>query len=69
MRGGRREAARGPAHQQVAERPGRRGRRQGSEGGMLRLETLLELKSLNSSFSSLSSYWNWTGSFLPGNSR
>ena len=27
-----------------------------SEGGMIRLETLIELKSLNSSFSSLSSY-------------
>ena len=29
-----------------------------SEGGMIRLETLVELKFLNSSFSSLSSYWN-----------
>ena len=29
-----------------------------SEGGMTRLETLIDLKFLNSSFSSLSSYWN-----------
>ena len=29
-----------------------------SEGGMIRLETLIELKFLNSSFSSLSSHWN-----------
>ena len=29
-----------------------------SEGGMIRLETLIELKFINSSFSSLSSYWN-----------
>ena len=31
---------------------------QPSEGGMIRLETLIELKFLYSSFSSLSSYWN-----------
>ena len=31
-----------------------------SEGGMIRLQTLIELKLLNSSFSSLSSYWNQT---------
>ena len=30
-----------------------------SEGGMIRLESLVELKFLNSSFSSLSSYWNY----------
>ena len=29
-----------------------------SEGGMMRLETLIELKCLNSSFSNLSSYRN-----------
>ena len=29
-----------------------------SEGGMIRLETLIELTFLNSSFSSLSSCWN-----------
>ena len=29
-----------------------------SEGGMIRLETLIELKVINSSFSSLSSCWN-----------
>ena len=42
---------------------GERGLREGareieSEGEMIRLETLIELKFLNSSFSSLSSYWN-----------
>ena len=46
-----------------------------SEGGMIRLETLIALKFINSSFSSLSSYWNstnhslklqicWTGHWL-----
>ena len=32
--------------------------REGSEGGMMRLETLIELKFINSSLSSLSSYRN-----------
>ena len=39
------------------------------EGGMTRLETLIELKFVNSSFSSLSSYWNLTNSSLSSNSR
>ena len=38
---------------------------QASEGGMIRLETLIELKYLNSSCSSSSSYWNSTISYLP----
>ena len=37
--------------------------------GMIRLETLIELKSLNSSCSSLSSWRNQTNSSLSSNSR
>ena len=40
-----------------------------SEGGMMWLETLIELKFLNSSFSSLSSCWHWTNGSLSSNSR
>ena len=40
-----------------------------SGGGMIRLETLIELKSLHSSFSSSSSDWNSKQSFLSSNSR
>ena len=36
---------------------------------MIRLETLIELKILSSSFSSLSSYYNLTDSSLSSNSR
>ena len=39
------------------------------DGGMMRLETLIELKFRNSSFSSLSSYRNWTNSSLSSDSR
>ena len=40
-----------------------------SEGGMIGLETLIELKFLNSSFSSLSSRRNWTNGSLSSSSR
>ena len=39
------------------------------EAGMMRLETLMELEFINSSFSSLSSYRNWTSSSPSSNSR
>ena len=39
------------------------------EGGMIRLETLIKLKFLNSIFSSVSSYWNLINSSLSSNSR
>ena len=39
------------------------------EGGMIRLETLIELIFLDSSFSSLSSSLNWTSGPLSSNSR
>ena len=49
---------------------GRWGRRLSySEGGTIWLETLIELKFLNSSFSSLSSCWNSTNSSLSSISR
>ena len=41
---------------------------QDSEGGMIRLETLIELKFLDSSFSSFLSYRKWTNNSLPSNS-
>ena len=37
--------------------------------GMIRLETLIELEFLNSTCSSLSSYWNWTNGSLASDSR
>ena len=40
-----------------------------SGGGMIRLETLIELKFLNSSFSSLSSCWNQTNCSPSSDSR
>ena len=40
-----------------------------SKGGLIRLETLIELKFVTSSFSSLSSYWNWTNTSLSSDSR
>ena len=40
-----------------------------SEGGIIRLETLIELKFINSGFSSLSSYWNWTNGSVSSDSR
>ena len=42
---------------------------QNSEGGMIRLETLIELIFVDSIFSSLSSFWNLTNAFLSNNSR
>ena len=41
----------------------------GSEGGRLRLKTLIELEFLNSSFSNLSSYRNQTVNYLSSDSR
>ena len=38
------------------------------EGGMIRLETLIELTLINSSCSSLFSYWNSTNNYLSSNS-
>ena len=40
-----------------------------SGGGMIRLETLIELRFINSSFTSFSSCWNSTSSSLSSNSR
>ena len=40
-----------------------------SEGGMIRLESLIELNFLDSSSSSLSSHWNQTGGSLSSDSR